>query len=158
MSDITDRATSHAEHWPVMAESVLGDEDPVSADELLTLQEQPEGDVTALYSPAGVFTYVSAASQATLGWEPDELVGRMAEEYVHPEDLPAVLTCRDAALRSSNPVTATFRFRCKDGGYLWTESLLRQIPHPRDSCRILLMASIRDIANRKLVEATLQRQ
>jgi diguanylate cyclase (GGDEF)-like protein/PAS domain S-box-containing protein len=158
MSDTTDRATSHAEHWSVMAEDILGDEDAVGTEELLALQEQLEGDVTVLYSPAGVLTYVSAASRATLGWEPEELVGRMAEEYVHPEDVPAVLTCRDAALRSSTPVTATFRFRCKDGSYLWTESLLRQIPHPRHSRRILLMASIRDIANRKSVEAALQRQ
>jgi diguanylate cyclase (GGDEF)-like protein/PAS domain S-box-containing protein len=158
MSETPDRAASRVEHWPVMAGDSLGDEEPVSADELLAVLEQPEGDVTALYSPAGVFAYVSAASRATLGWEPAELIGRMADDYVHPEDLPAVLACRETALRSSTPVTATFRFRCKDGGHLWTESLLRQVPHPRNGCRILLVASIRDIANRKLVEDALQRQ
>jgi len=152
------RITSHRELSLVTEENVLGDEDPVRAEELLRLQELLFGDVTVLSTLAGVFTYVSAASRATLGWEPAELVGHMAEEYVHPEDLPAVVACRDAVLRSSDPVTATFRFRCKDGGYLWTESLIRQIAHPRDSGRMLLMGSIRDIANRKLVEATLQRQ
>ncbi|HEX9316374.1 MAG TPA: diguanylate cyclase, partial [Actinomycetota bacterium] len=157
MPDTPDRTKRHR-HCPVTGENLLGDEDPVSAEELALLQEQPHGDITALSTPAGVFTYVSAASQATLGWEPAELVGHVAEDYVHPEDLPAVVTCRDAALRSRIPVTATFRFRCKDGEYLWTESLLRQIPHPRNSSRVLLMASIRDIANRKLVEDTLQRQ
>jgi diguanylate cyclase (GGDEF)-like protein/PAS domain S-box-containing protein len=155
--DTPDRTTSRR-HWPATAENPLGGEDPVSAEELALLQEQPHGDITALSTPAGVFTYVSAASRGTLGWEPAELVGHVAEEYVHPEDLPAVVTCRDAALRSPAPVTATFRFRCKDGDYLWTESLLRQIPHPRNASRVLLMASIRDIANRKLVEDTLQRQ
>ncbi|MEA2546192.1 MAG: hypothetical protein QOI09_1465 [Chloroflexota bacterium] len=158
MSGTTDRATGHGEHWQVMAGDILGHEDPITTLELLALHEQPEGDVTALYSPAGVFTYVSAASRATLGWEPEELIGRMAEQYIHPEDLPAVLTCHDTALRSSTALTATFRFRCKDGGYLWTESLVRRIPHPRDGGRILLLASIRDIANRKLVEDALQRQ
>ena len=79
MSGTTDRATSHAEHWPVMAGDIPGDEEPVSADELVAVLEQPEGDVIALYSPAGVFTYVSAASRATLGWEPEELIGHTAE-------------------------------------------------------------------------------
>ena len=158
MPDTPDRTTSHRRHRPVTAGHLLRDEDPVSAEEVALLQEQPHGDITALSTPAGVFTYVSAASQATLGWEPDELVGHLAVEYVHPEDVPAVVSCRDAALRCSDPVTATFRFRCKDGDYLWTESLLRQIPHPRNASRVLLMASIRDIANRKLVEDALQRQ
>jgi diguanylate cyclase (GGDEF)-like protein/PAS domain S-box-containing protein len=153
-----ERATSPAEDWPLSADNVIAGDDPVRAEELLVLQDRAPGDVTALSSPAGVFTYVSAASRATLGWEPQELVGRIDEQYVHPEELPAFLTCRDAALLSANPVTATFRFRCKDGGYLWTESLLRQVPHPRNNGRVLLMASIRDIANRKIVEATLQRQ
>src|SRR5712664_3559679 len=107
MSDTTDRATGHAEHCPGIAGDILGHEDPISTRELLALQEHPEGDVTALYSPAGVFTYVSAASRATLGWEPEELIGRMAEQYIHPEDLPAVLTCQCTALRSSTAVTAT---------------------------------------------------
>jgi len=155
--DTPDRTTTHR-HGPVTAENHPGKEGPVSAEELALLQEQPHGDITALSTPDGVFTYVSAASLTTLGWEPAELVGHAAEEYVHPEDMAAVLTCRHAALRSPIPVTATCRFRCKDGEYLWTESLLRQIPHPRDASRILLMASIRDIANRKLVEDTLQRQ
>jgi diguanylate cyclase (GGDEF)-like protein/PAS domain S-box-containing protein len=155
--DSPDCTTSHRQ-FPVAAEDLLGDEEPLSAEELASLQEQPQGDITALSTPAGVFTYVSAASRATLGWEPAELVGHTAEEYVHPEDLAAVVACRDAALCSPVPFTATFRFRCKDGRYLWTESLLHQIPHPRNASRILLMASIRDIAKRKLVEDTLQRQ
>src|SRR2546427_9281115 len=118
MPDTPVRTTSHLEPWPVTGGNLLEDEDPVSAEELAVLQEQPLGDITALSTPAGVFTYVSAASLATLGWEPAELVGRMGEEYVHPEDLPAVLTSCDAALRSSVPSTAPFRFRGSDGDYL----------------------------------------
>src|SRR2546421_2122351 len=101
MLDTPDRAASPADHWHLAAENPLGDEEPIRAEELLALHEQALGDITALFTPAGVFTYVSAASRATLGWEPEELVGRMADTYVHPEDLPAVMTCHKAVLRSS---------------------------------------------------------
>src|SRR5207302_8395884 len=64
----------------------------------------------------------------------------------------------EAALRWPEPRVTTCRFRCRDGGYLWTESVLQQVVHPREGERRLLLTSIRDIADRKLVEARLQRQ
>src|SRR6266508_4271372 len=100
MSEAPDRVASQSETWLVAAEIGVGQDEPLRADELTGLQEQTQGDVSTLRSPAGVFGYVSPASPATVGWDPVELIGLMADDFVHPEDLPAARACRDAALRS----------------------------------------------------------
>ncbi|MEY2407039.1 MAG: hypothetical protein QOG39_1955 [Acidimicrobiaceae bacterium] len=131
---------------------------PLKAEELLEMYEDTHGDVTVIWSAAGRFDYVSPACLTTMGWDPAELIGRSISDFVHPDELPAFNASRDAALRSPMARIATCRFLCKDGGYLWTESVLRQIPDPRHRGDPLLMASIRDVADRKLVEARLERQ
>jgi diguanylate cyclase (GGDEF)-like protein len=56
------------------------------------------------------------------------------------------------------PCIATFRFRCRDDTHLWTEGLLREIPDPRRRDERLLVTTMRDIADRKRLEVSLQRQ
>jgi diguanylate cyclase (GGDEF)-like protein/PAS domain S-box-containing protein len=136
---------------------VFGDQ-RFRAHELLRFYEDSAGDVTAIFSSGGLFVYVSPACRTTLGWDPLELVGRSIVDFVHPEDLPSFTAGRRAALRSPTVCVATYRFRRSDGGYLWTESVLRHVSDPRPRGEILLKASIRDVSDRKLVEVELQRQ
>ncbi len=100
-------------------------------DELLGLYEDARGDVTAICSSSGLIGYVSPACRATLGWEASELVGRSVADFVHTEDLPGMRAACRTALRSNITCVATYRFRCRDGGYLWTETVLRQVPNRR---------------------------
>jgi PAS domain S-box-containing protein len=95
---------------------------------------------------------------AVLGWKPAELTGRVVDDFIHPEQRDAARMGRAAALRTAETVITTQRFLASDGGYLWTESATRQIVDQRNSGRVVLLTSIRDIADRKLVEARLERQ
>jgi diguanylate cyclase (GGDEF)-like protein/PAS domain S-box-containing protein len=127
--------------------------------DLLAIYQGSGGDVAAILSTAGTFRHVSPACWTMLGWEPDGLVGTSIFDFVHSEDLMSVDAGRRAATRSARACVATCRFRCRDGGYLWTESVIRQVANPQSGGDpLLLMVSIRDVADRKLVEARLEHQ
>jgi diguanylate cyclase (GGDEF)-like protein/PAS domain S-box-containing protein len=134
------------------------DHDPLYSMVVLGLLEATASDVTTLCSAEGVLLYVSAAVGPVLGWTPAELTGRSTDDFIHPEEQDAARTGRAAALRTAETVITTQRFLVSDGRYLWTESATRQIVDQRVPDGLVLLTSIRDVADRKLVEARLERQ
>jgi PAS domain S-box-containing protein len=80
------------------------------------------------------FLKVSRGFEPTLGWAPEELLGRPFLELVHPEDLAAT----EEALRKlvEGRATAGFenRYRCKDGSWRW---LAWRTPPPAPGSRVL---------------------
>jgi hypothetical protein len=53
----------------------------------------------------------------------------------------------DESVRAQTVIT-TQRSLAADGGYRWTDCATRQIPDQQDPGRVVLISSIRDIANR----------
>ena len=47
---------------------------------------QNSSDVTMIIDVDGIFRYLSPAVEQLLGYRPDDLVGRRATEFVHPDD------------------------------------------------------------------------
>ncbi len=94
---------------------------PLTAD--LTWQAFADAipDLVVRIDASGTIVYASRAAGA-LGYEPRDLVGRRAAEFVHPEDLASHQTIA-AAVFSTTPAPATVRrehrFRRKDGGWVW---------------------------------------
>ena len=80
------------------------------------------------------FLKVSRSFEPTLGWSPEELLGRPFLDLVHPEDLAAT----EEALRQlvEGRATAGFenRYRCKDGSWRW---LAWRSPPPAPGSRVL---------------------
>ncbi len=80
------------------------------------------------------FLKVSRSFEPTLGWSPEELLGRPFLDLVHPEDLAAT----EEALRQlvEGRATAGFenRYRCKDGSWRW---LAWRAPPPAPGSRVL---------------------
>ncbi|MCU1352447.1 MAG: diguanylate cyclase/phosphodiesterase with sensor(s) [Acidimicrobiales bacterium] len=134
------------------------DPTPLRIDELVDLYEGTTGDVTAVCSTDGSFSHVSAACRTMLGWEPDQLVGQPVADFVHPEEVGIFEAARDSIARSKTVCTVAFRVRCEDGGYLWTESVMRPIASSPEEGAAPVVLSIRDVADRKLMEARLERQ
>ncbi len=67
--------------------------------------------------------YVSPAIRRILGYEPDELLGEISPDLLHPEDRGAVEGRLRTIGRDADVATATFRVRHKDGSYVWVESV-----------------------------------
>lgn len=52
------------------------------------------------------------------GWEPAEIEGRSAFEWVHPDDIPRAIAAAKAVAAQSGFGTSPFRFRVPDGSYV----------------------------------------
>jgi len=100
----------------------------------------------------GYLTRVNAAWTKTLGWTAEELTSRPYLDFVHPEDLEATLN-ESELLASGTHETIGFenRYRHRDGTYRWLAWRTIVPPGPN-----VLVASARDITERKLVESKLR--
>jgi len=65
------------------------------------------------------FEYVSPAVERVLGWKVNEIVGRMADEFLDPAQ---VGTDNEARLRNGDVVAMRVQMRCADGGTKWVEN------------------------------------
>ncbi|MDQ1438409.1 MAG: hypothetical protein QOK43_2038 [Acidimicrobiaceae bacterium] len=112
-------------------------------------------DLHTITSVAGVYRFVSAASLVMFGWEPDALVGRQQQAFVHPDDAALVMSAGvEVSQPGSSPVVVVCRFRCANGKYRWAEMLTSLFVANGEP---LLVSTVRDIADRKKSELDLQR-
>jgi PAS domain S-box-containing protein len=97
---------------------------PVDQERFRTLIENAT-DVITVIAPDGTITYESPSVERVLGYEPAELVGENAFEYVHPEDRERVTERFGILVERSDfavqPVE--FRFRTADGEWCWLEAI-----------------------------------
>jgi PAS domain S-box-containing protein len=81
-------------------------------------------DIITILDADGTIRYESPSIERSLGYRPEELVGRTVIDFVHPEDLPAVreLFGRLRDGESTLPaVMPPFRFRASDGSWRYIE-------------------------------------
>jgi PAS domain S-box-containing protein len=86
-------------------------------------------DPLAVFAPDGTFLEVNDAWERTLGWTREELVGKAAIDFVHPDDRDATMAGADPTTRAAGSVPEVVnRYRAKDGSWrrmLWS---VRQAP------------------------------
>jgi diguanylate cyclase (GGDEF)-like protein/PAS domain S-box-containing protein len=120
------------------------------------LLAEHSGDVVILNDMDGTRRYVSPAAERVLGWRPEDLVGRNALEFVHPEDQPAL---RDAftAMQGGTVETLTcYRLRRPDGSWLWVEGLARAQTTAEGAGPRSYVVVLRDATERKAAEVKLR--
>ena len=105
-------------------------------------------------------TYVSPASRALLGREPEELLAQDFVEILHPDDREGVTAAYNHLMRHGGKTTCCYRLRHKDGRYVWVETHWVAAPavvapdRTQDAAsRMELVAVVRDISERKAAEA-----
>ena len=103
-------------------------------------------DMVGLLDEQGVFTYAGGATQRTLSYRPDEIVGHSAFDFVHPDDL--AMTESYFALLATQAVISVpdFRFRTASGEWRWLETTLNT--YQQGAAKIYIVNS-RDITGRK---------
>ena len=115
---------------------------------------QNSSDVTMILSEVGDFRYVSPAIKELLQYEPEDLVGLRATDFVHPEDLQLVRRLLGNEFQAS-PVTTTLEFRMlrRDGTTRDVEAVVsNQTDRPSVAGYV---SNIRDTPERKKFEALL---
>jgi PAS domain S-box-containing protein len=86
------------------------------------------GDLMHVVSDRGVHKLVNAAWKHQLGWDEDEVVGRQAIEFNHPDDHAGVIE-RMRALPPGGVWERHVRLRSKSGEYRWYRARTTRMPN-----------------------------
>jgi PAS domain S-box-containing protein len=104
----------------------------------------------------GLMTYQSPSVMRMLGYAPEELVGRSAFEFVHPDDTELLAAEMEKTFAQPGYVgQAEYRFRHRDGSWRYLEALGQTLSP--DSADDGVVANIRDVTERRLAEGALRR-
>lgn len=114
-------------------------------------------DISVITNPDMTIRYVSPSVERTLGYKPEELVGRDALEFLSPEDVQNVTrNFDDFSKTQGQPVALEVRFLHKDGSWRVIESVTNNLVN--DPTVMGLVINARDITERKRAEETLKGQ
>ncbi|MFB6227569.1 MAG: PAS domain S-box protein [Halobacteriales archaeon] len=80
-------------------------------------------DLITVVDPDGVYQYVAPSVERVLGYDPEEMVGETAWEYVHPDDRTDVIETFDHGVADSDATPIVeYRARHADGSWHWMEA------------------------------------
>jgi PAS domain S-box-containing protein len=114
------------------------------------LLAQNATDIISRHTPDGTYLYVSPASNSSIGYEPDELIGKNVYKLIHHEDqakLKKAFTRRRDTV-SNKPLM--YRIKRKEGEFRWFESNIRLISDEQSRIISEIQLASRDITDRIL--------
>ncbi|MDZ8107640.1 MAG: PAS domain S-box protein [Nostoc sp. DedQUE12a] len=114
-------------------------------------------DVLFVINADGVFNYISPNILKTTGFYPNEIEGNSLALFTHPDDVPKCVEVAQIVLATGEGISDTeFRGRHRNGGWVWQTANIARTQDAQGNFQIVGVA--RDITDRKLAEAALQRR
>jgi PAS domain S-box-containing protein len=113
-------------------------------------------DMVCMTNTECLFLYVSPSFNRVLGYNPADLLGSSFCDLVHPDDLPAVKSTMDRALKTCSFPKLEFRYRHTLGHYLWIETVGSILVDSQHKVTGAVLGS-RDITERMKAEEDLRR-
>lgn len=118
-----------------------------SKDHFQALIENAQDIITVL-DYEGIIRYSSPAILRILGYKKEDLHGKLAFDYVHPDDLKYVKKLFEEVVESpEKTVSAEFRFKHKDGSWVFLESIAKNVPD--NPVNPIIVVNSRDVTERK---------
>jgi PAS domain S-box-containing protein len=125
-----------------------------SEDQLLYTQKRQDelieniADVIAIIDANGYNRYKSPNVKKWFGWEPEELVGRLTWENIHPQDVDDVKKhFADVVSNGMDTKIIELRYRAKSGEYKWIEAYLSNCLHLKEIQGVIV--NYHDISERR---------
>ena len=113
-------------------------------------------DVISIVDANGRWQYLTPSTKRVLGYEPEELIGEVGFDYVHPEDRPNAMEKFAHAIKNPDQIpTNEFRFDHPDG-WIWLENRARNMVE--DPIINGFVIHSRDVSDRARREQELTRQ
>ncbi len=128
-----------------------------ASEERYRLMANNATDLISRHDPQGIYLYASPSCRMLLGYEPEELVGRMAYDFFHPEDIPVINKSHTTIMELPITYTVSYRIRHKAGHYIWFETISKRVFDEETGQLAEIIAISRDITERKQAEVELQR-
>jgi PAS domain S-box-containing protein len=123
---------------------------------LFHLISENAADMIAVVDMEGRRIYNSLSYQSVLGYSPEELQASSAFEQIHPDDREQVRKAAEEARVRGSGKTLEYRFRHKNGNWLFIESTSSVIRNAKGEPEKLVIVN-RDITERKKTEEALRR-
>jgi diguanylate cyclase (GGDEF)-like protein/PAS domain S-box-containing protein len=118
---------------------------------------QYSSDIVAVLEDDGTLRYISPSVERVLGHRPEELIGKSAFDYVHPENIEFVSSSFAKALKISGVrPPMEFRVRAGDGSWRHVEVICNNLFS--DSNVQGMIVNARDVTERKRAEEQLRYQ
>lgn len=89
---------------------------------LLKIIERQSQDLLTLHEPDGTYKYASPSCYKILGYKENELIGKSAYDFFHPDDIKRIQETSHEKALNNEPATIRYRFQKKDGDYIWLET------------------------------------
>ncbi|RTR06484.1 sensor domain-containing diguanylate cyclase [Halomonas nitroreducens] len=103
------------------------------------------------------YRFVSPSVTRLLGYRQEELLGRSPYDFLHPEDIDRVdQLSHQGALRGEAEAEVEYRFRHRDGHYVWLQTSIIPVTS-HDGTVIALQTLSRDVTERRRAKAELER-
>ena len=108
-------------------------------------------DTVTVLDADGRYRFESPGVEHTLGYKPEEVLGKSAFDFIHPEDRSAVLEVFQQGIEQPRgPQRIEYRFQHKDGSWRYLESIGQNLLH--DPVVQGIVVNSRDITERKQLE------
>ena len=106
----------------------------------------------------GTMTFVSDNALRVLDYKPEEMVADPSFwfDHIHPDDVPTIFSSF-SKIFTEGQQAYEYRFRARDGHYLWMHDSLRLI-RDADGNPLEVVGSLTNITDRKLMEEALQKK
>ena len=108
-------------------------------------------DVITIVAVDGTMLYHSPSLERVAGYKPSDLLGKSLLDLVHPEDAPSVrATLERLTLKVGSASPPEYRFRRKDGSWVWLESVGNNLLN--DVAVGGIVVTSRDVTGRRALE------
>ncbi len=131
------------------------DDGPSANDEFYRMLVENAMDALVVCDEKANYVYSSPSNERLLGYSQDELVGRNAFEFFHPDDVAVNRERLMMLLEGKEFPSVEFRFRKKNGDYVWCDIAVKAVQTSRGERRLIVVA--REITERKKMQEELKK-
>ena len=114
-------------------------------------------DVISETDLKGVLRFATPSYGVVTGWSPAEFIGHNVFEFIHPDDAELSREMLGRRARRDGSSSFTYRFRTKDGRWLWADSIVTLVRDEEGVPDGLVITS-RDVTDRKRDEEIVRLQ
>ncbi|WP_180954862.1 PAS domain S-box protein [Bacillus sp. V3-13] len=136
--------------WQIFdaTEQVLVETARRKSEEKYRLIAEHSSDMIVVHRVDSSYLYVSPSMETILGYKPHDVYGTNPYEFIHEEDKPHVWEVHSGVLNGKDSGLATYRYKHKNGTYLWVESTIKAVYDEETGELRELISISRDIQQR----------